>query len=122
MIPRAIARPTHAQTVWNSLSSIIFTSVATTSATPSTAVIVAVGQPRIERRGQRTGRTSQITIGTARSAMYGANAEPQPSGALAPRGGARADPLPRREHLQEERDGEQQDQLRAERPPPVVAH
>ena len=39
-------------------------------------MIVAAGQPRIESLGQMTGRSSQITMASARSAMYVPNWEP----------------------------------------------
>ena len=110
MIARAIARPIHAQTVWNSLSSIIFTSVATTSATPSTAVIdrgrpAPHREPRPDDReelpdhdGDREERHVRAEL---RALVRGAPA----AGALARLRRDRADPLPRREHLEEERDG-----------------
>ena len=68
MMARAIARPIQAQICWNSLSMIIFTRTQTTSATERTAVITAVGQPRIESPGKRIGSSSQTTIATARRA------------------------------------------------------
>ena len=56
MTHSASAKPTQAQRVWNSLSSISLTSAQSARPTPRIAVITAVGQPRIESRGQRTGQ------------------------------------------------------------------
>ena len=76
MIVRAIARPIHAHPVWNSLSWITFTSVETASATPRIALITAVGQPRIESFGIRTGSSSQTRIAAANNAAYSAKFDP----------------------------------------------
>ncbi len=68
MIASEIAKPIHAQMVWNSLSLISFTSVQTASATERIAVTMAVGQPRIESLGIRTGSSSHTRIAAARIA------------------------------------------------------
>jgi hypothetical protein len=61
---KARPMPTQAQPVWNSLSLMSFRSVKSATATPSTALMTAVGQPRIEKVGSQIGRSSQ-TIRTA---------------------------------------------------------
>ena len=68
MIASVMAKPTHAQICWNSLSLISFRSVHTASATERIAVMIAAGQPRIESFGITTGSNSQTRIAAARIA------------------------------------------------------
>ena len=63
-----MARPIHAQIVWNSLSVIIFAIVAPTSPAASSKVTIAGSQLRIPSFGMTIGSSSQMMSATAKPA------------------------------------------------------
>ena len=126
MIASESPNPIQAQWVWNSLSSISFASVVTAKATPRHCGYergrpAAHREPRDDDRHQfpDDDRDREQRRPVAEPAVAG---YPPTDAWIVVRSGDLADALPGREHLEQERDREEQDDPRPEGPIPERTH